>query len=173
VNPLCRYPTPRTEIRMARPDSEVSTPLPTPRSKNRANPLSGFGSLSEFHPYITAPNRNSDDGIAPERPFRGFFPFDVCEPRGATWIRRIPSRRLSCALRVSHPLDALLPSRPPGLVPSRYRPWGLTLRGFAPRLAPYALSSAAPLRVSPRPKRRGRPFRDTHAKRSSNQGSGY
>jgi len=39
---------------MVRLDSEVSTPLPIPRFENRANPLSGFGSLSEFHPYITA-----------------------------------------------------------------------------------------------------------------------
>lgn len=34
----------------------------------------------------------------------------------------------------------MLPSRPPGLIPSRFHPWGLTLRGFTPRLAPYALS---------------------------------
>jgi hypothetical protein len=153
-------------------DSEVSTPLPIPRFENRGHPLSGFGSLSEFHPYITAKQAVIPRGIALFRPFRGSFPFDVSQPRGATYPQRVPSRWLRCALRVSHPLDALLPSRPPGLVPSRFRPWGSTLRGLVPRLTPYALSSAAPLRVSPRPKRRGRPFRDTHAKRSPASGLG-
>jgi hypothetical protein len=79
-------------------------------------------------------------GIASERPFRGFFPFDVFELRGATYPRQIPTYRLRCALGISHPLDALLPSQPPGLVPSRFRPWGFALRGLSPRLTPYALS---------------------------------
>jgi hypothetical protein len=35
-----------------------------------------------------------------------------------------PAHRFRCALRVSHPLDALLPPRPAGLVPSRFRSWG-------------------------------------------------
>jgi len=46
-----RNPSPRL-------DSGVSTPLPIPRFENRGNPLSGFDSLSEFHPYITASNRD-------------------------------------------------------------------------------------------------------------------
>lgn len=37
---------------------------------------------------------------------------------------RIPARRLRCVPRVSHPLDALLPPRPAGLVSSRFRSWG-------------------------------------------------
>jgi hypothetical protein len=40
--------------------------------------------------------------------------------------------RLSCALRVSHPLDALLPPRPARLIPSWIRSWGPTLQGFTP-----------------------------------------
>jgi hypothetical protein len=36
----------------------------------------------------------------------------------------IPTHRLRCALRVSHPLGALLPPRPAGLVSSRFRSWG-------------------------------------------------
>jgi hypothetical protein len=35
-----------------------------------------------------------------------------------------PAHRLRCVLRVSHPLDALLPPRPAGLVSSRFRSWG-------------------------------------------------
>jgi hypothetical protein len=47
-----------------------------------------------------------------------------CQPRGATSLRRDPTHRSRCALRVSHPLDALLPPRPAGLVSSRSRSWG-------------------------------------------------
>jgi hypothetical protein len=75
------------------------------------------------------------------------------QPRGATYLRWVPSRRLCCALRVSHPLGALLPSWPPGLVPSRSRSWGLTLRGLSPHVVPYVLSNAVALGVSPRPSR--------------------
>jgi len=35
-----------------------------------------------------------------------------------------PAHRLRCVRRVSHPLDALLPPRPAGLVSSRFRSWG-------------------------------------------------
>ena len=137
-----------------------------------ASPLSGFGSLSEFHQYATTNNTVIPKGIALFRPFRGFFPFSVFQSRGATYLRRFPFRRLRCALRVSHPLDALLPSRPSGLVPSRYRSWGFTLRGLDPHLVPYALSDAAPLGVSPQTKSRGRPSRDSHTRFSPLLGLG-
>jgi hypothetical protein len=127
-----------------------------------AYPLSGFGSLSEFHQYATTNQTVTPERIALVRPYRGFFPFSVCQSRRATYPRRFPPHRLRCALRVSHPLDALLPSRPSGLVPSRYRSWGFPLRGFDPHPLPYALSSAAPLRISPSIRRRGRPSRDSH-----------
>jgi hypothetical protein len=130
--------------------------------------LAPFQSFTSTSPRIFVTPR----GITPTRPFRGFFPFSVSQSRGATYPRRFPSRRLRYALRVSHPLDALLPSRPSGLIPSRYRSWGLTLRGLIPRLVPYALSSAAPLRGFASTKRRGRPSRDTHTKRSRSSGLG-
>lgn len=133
--------------------------------------------LAPFQSFTrTSPRTNRDTiaGIAPARPFRGLFPFDVCQPRGATETRQDPSRRLRCALRVSHPLDALLPSRPSGFVPSRYRPWGLTLRGLNPQPTPYVLSNAAPLwGFSPLPQDRSRPFRDPHAGKSPSTGLGF
>jgi hypothetical protein len=52
------------------------------------------------------------------------------QPRGATYPRRFPTRRLCCALRVSHPLDALLPARPAELISSRSHPWGSLLEAF-------------------------------------------
>ena len=57
----------------------------------------------------------------------------------------IPAHRLRCVPRVSHPLDALLPPRPAGLVSSRFRSWGSPSR-LVPHTVPYALSSAGPLR---------------------------
>jgi hypothetical protein len=167
-------------------------PLSTPRHRSARGTESTLGSplrrpstavkpwrflsqaLAPFQSFTSVPPRIfvTPRGITPTRPFRGFFPFSVCQSRGATYPRRFPPRRLRCALRVSHPLDALLPSRPPGLIPSRYRSWGLTLRGLNPRLMPYALSSAAPLRGFASTKRRGRPSRDTHTKQSPPSGLG-
>jgi hypothetical protein len=57
----------------------------------------------------------------------------------------IPTHRLRCALRVSHPLDALLPPRSAGLVSSRFRSWGSPFGVFLPPTEPCALSSAATL----------------------------
>jgi hypothetical protein len=129
----------RTEARGS--DSTLRSPRRCPFHGSRtveilSQALTPFQSFTRAspHPAVTP------DGIVTACPFRGLFPFGVSEPRGATQPRRFPSRRLRCALRVSHPLDALLPSRPPGLVPSRFRPWGFSLRGLAPRLVPYALS---------------------------------
>jgi len=56
-----------------------------------------------------------------------------------------PAHRLRCVLRVSHPLDALLPPRPAGLVSFRFRSWGSPSR-LVPTQCRYALSSAGPLR---------------------------
>ena len=53
--------------------------------------------------------------------------------------------RLRCALRVSHPLDALLPSWPTGLISSRSRSWGPPCEALLPLLVPCALSSTASL----------------------------
>jgi hypothetical protein len=177
---------------MSRPLGWRDPPMPLPDPINRSSngPGSTLGSpqhrpsrglttadilsqaLAPFQSFTrTSPRDNRDpEGSRLPRPFRGFFPSSVCQPRGATYLRRFPPRRLRCALRVSHPLDALLPSWPSGLVPSRYRSWGFTLRGLAPRTVPYALSDAAPLGVSSRPKRRDRPARDSHTTRSPTTG---
>ena len=45
-------------------------------------------------------------------------------PAALLLVLRPKSEHSGCALRVSHPLDALLPPRPAGLVPSRSRVWG-------------------------------------------------
>jgi hypothetical protein len=128
-------------------------------------------SLSEYHQYVTTKQTVIPESITLLRPYRGFFPFSVFQSRRATYPRRFPFRRLCCAPRVSHPLDALLPSRPSGPIPSRYRSWGLTLRGLHPHPVPYALSSAAPLGVpSSTQQRRGRPSRDSHTKQSPSPG---
>jgi hypothetical protein len=42
--------------------------------------------------------------------------------------REHPTHRLSCALGVSHPFDALLPSRPAEPVSSRFHSWGFPSR---------------------------------------------
>jgi hypothetical protein len=77
TNPLCRLPAirPKTEW----PGSEVSAPSPLPQRMNVAgDPLSGFGSPSEFHQCVTV--RAHISGPAENHaayPFRGFFPFSV------------------------------------------------------------------------------------------------
>lgn len=55
----------------------------------------------------------------------------------------IPSHRLRCVRRVSHPLDALLPPRPAGLVSSRFRSWGSPSR-LSPRSAVRPLERRIP-----------------------------
>jgi len=79
---------------------------------------------------------------------------------------------LCCALRVSHPLAALLPSRPSELVSSRYRSWGFTLRGFDPHPLPYALSDAAPPRVAPSTKKKRSPPKGLTQRAKPDVGSG-
>lgn len=44
----------------------------------------------------------------------------------------LPPHRLSCALGVSHPFDALLPSRPAELISSRSRSWGFPFEALIP-----------------------------------------
>jgi len=67
----------------------------------------------------------------------------------------IPTRRLRCVPRVSHPLDALLPPRPARLVSSRFRSWGSPSRRSprrvgTPSRTPRPLGFLArPLRASP------------------------
>lgn len=49
--------------------------------------------------------------------------------------RELPPHGLSCAPGVSHPFDALLPSRPAGPISSRFRSWGFPSRPCSPRNA--------------------------------------
>jgi hypothetical protein len=60
--------------------SEVFTPSPPPQRINVAgDPLSGFGSLTEFHQCATVRDRFPDSRrrFHTAHPFRGFFPFNV------------------------------------------------------------------------------------------------
>lgn len=47
-------------------------------------------------------------------------------------LRELPPHGLSFVLGVSHPFDALLPSRPSGLVSSRFRSWDFPFEAFLP-----------------------------------------
>ena len=102
-------------------------------------PLSGFGSLAGFHRWIVAsagPSpRDCSQSVTPtSRLPRLRSPIASSQSGGAPSHRgsqprcysclRPKSEHSGCALRVSHPLDALLPPRPAGLVPSRSRVWG-------------------------------------------------
>lgn len=59
------------------------------------------------------------------RTYRGFWPFDVSPPAGAPFFwRGSYTRHSGCVLRISHPLDALLPRRPTKLISSWIRLWG-------------------------------------------------
>jgi hypothetical protein len=62
--------------------------------------------------------------------------------------------RLRCALRVSHPLDALLPPWPAGHISSQSRSWGLPFGALLPPAVPYVLSDAATLMELARASRR-------------------
>jgi hypothetical protein len=67
----------------------------------------------------------SAETCPPFAPSKVLSPTAFSQPRGATLTRRISqTHRLRYALRVSHPLDVLLPPRPAGLISSRYRSWG-------------------------------------------------
>jgi hypothetical protein len=163
----------RAEAQTVRVDSEVSIPLPISRFENRAHPLSGLGSLSEFHPYITVPNRDSLRNRACT-PLPRFFPLRrisatrshltptvpsppvQLRPQGFSPSRRLAPLMASRAYSIPEPSMGFYPSRP-------YSSLG-TVRSFE-RRAPQGLSSTN--------ERRGRPFRDTHTKQSFDIGSGY
>lgn len=95
------------------------------------NPLTGFSPPSEFHQRIPQSNF-----LHSRSKTRNATSFTLLLPRFGPLQRfasrreppkpgKIPTHRLSCVLRVSRPLDALLPPRPAGFVPPRFRSWGL------------------------------------------------
>jgi len=107
---------------------------PSPDLTNWRNSSSGLDSPSESHLRATACVRiarpvawSTNTSHAP----RGLIPFDVF-PAARSHIPPTDSQSIGscCALRVSHPLDALLPARPIGLVSSRIRPWGSPFEAF-------------------------------------------
>jgi hypothetical protein len=89
----------------------------------------GRSSLRLWLPYRVSPVHHRDHRTCRNRsqrpPLPRFLPLqrfpshaEPLSPGGSH-----PSR-FCCALRVSHPLDALLPAQPPGPVSSRSRSWG-------------------------------------------------
>jgi len=133
---------------------------------------SGFNSSSEFHPCTAAgigfpAGEPADKRVV--RSFRGFSPLQRFPSRAEPPIPGgFPTHRLCCALRVSHPLDALLPARPPRLVSSRSRSWGSLLEALF--LARRRTPSPAPgpsWGSLPAPKSRSAPPGVQHIARSS------
>jgi hypothetical protein len=135
-------------------------------------PLPGFGSLSEFHPCITAMQSERPEGLTATRPFRGSFPFSDVNHE---------ERHTSDG---SHPPVTL---RPQGFSPSRrlaplmaFRACFIPvpLMGFDPsRLysshgAVHSLERRAPRGFFSTQKRKDRPARDSHTTRSSSMGPG-
>jgi len=83
--------------------------------------LAPFQSVTRASPQAIA----LDSHPVADPPLPRFFPLQrlssLAEPPTSGGSQTV---RLCCALRVSHPLDALLPARPVGLVSSRSRSWG-------------------------------------------------
>jgi len=78
------------------------------------------------------------------------------QPRGATYPGEFHLIRLSCALRISHPFDALLPSQPAGLISSRSRSWGHPFEAYiSSRCRTPSRTSRPPCEF---PRRKRRPF---------------
>jgi hypothetical protein len=133
---------------LVRSGSEVSAPSPLPqRSNAEGDPLSGFGSPTEFHQCATAfdpiPRLSPQTRIV--RPFQGFVPFSVFTAARSHiapvsfhftgYVASLGFRNLStpCSSRnlpgLFHPGPTL----------------GVSLRGFSPPKVPYALSNAITL----------------------------
>lgn len=113
--------------------------------KGGAHPLAGFDTLSKHHhSFATTVDESPKAPETNHRSFRGFFPYDVFpDSRSHLPPTKTPLRWLRCALRVSHPLNALLPSRPPKLISSWSRPWGLPFRGMTKTRSRMPSSSTA------------------------------
>jgi hypothetical protein len=147
--------------------SEDRTPAPASRlPRRRPDPLQGGGLVlsQAWRPFRVSPMHDrealcqpgaaSEDAHSNQREysatFRGSWPLQRFSSHGERPYcirpRAVPPACGSgCVLRVSHPLDALLPPRPVGLVSSRSRSWGSTLRGLALRGAVRTSRSAATL----------------------------
>jgi hypothetical protein len=71
-----------------------------------------------------------------------FLPLQRSFPWRATLTRGFPTPTLRYALRVSRPLDVLLPPRPAGFIPFQLRSWGSPFEVFLPPKQPYILPDA-------------------------------
>jgi hypothetical protein len=96
---------------------------PSRRSKASELPLSGLALLHSFTNFT--PHDRAAPGAATTMLRPRFLPLQRLasreEPHNSGGH---PAHRLGCVHRVSHPLDALLPPRPAGLISSRFRSWG-------------------------------------------------
>jgi hypothetical protein len=128
-------------------------------------PLQGFTAGSLRAPVLAV-------GLLPKHgrtlaPSEVTVPYRVFPVWGSAIAMRFPKPRCltcseehgGCARRVSHPLDALLPPRPAGLIPSRSRVWGspfeALLRGerradLSTRQDPHEVSDPLPSAFDPR-----------------------
>jgi hypothetical protein len=84
--------------------------------------------------------------------FRGFSPFSVFPVAGSHYSEESQLIRFGCVLRVSHPLDALLPPRPTGLIPSQSRSWGLPFEVLIPCYSRRFFQTPPPSWSSPGPR---------------------
>jgi hypothetical protein len=128
-------------------DSTLRPPhrRPCPAPENGDDPLSGFGSSTEFHPHTTA-NVESTEADRHACPFRGLVPYSV-----------FPAEQSHLPPAIPNPPVTML--RPQGFSPSRrFAPrstcracfipvplLGFSLRGLHPTTAPYVLSNAGTL----------------------------
>jgi len=139
-----------TDHKELRKDSTLRHPRRRPLRSFPATeyPLSGFGSLTEFHQCITANRRCCLQHTMLLAPSEVCSPSAFCRPQRATYLRQIPSLPVTLRPQGFSPSRRLAP-----LVACRayFIPvplLGLTLRGFDPHVTPYVLSNAESLRVS-------------------------
>jgi len=107
-----------------RSDFEASTPRPIPTLESVGSSPLRFGlsyTVSPTSHRTVGQHRDAHPSMLRPRflPLQRFASREEPLSPGG-----IPTHRLRCVPRVSHPLDALLPPRPAGLVSSRFHSWG-------------------------------------------------
>jgi hypothetical protein len=126
-----------------RSDFEASTPRPIPTLESvGTSPLRLGPSFTVSPTSHRTVERHR--GAHPSMLRPRFLPLQRLASREEPLIPGgIPTHRLRCVPRVSHPLDALLPPRPAGLVSSRFRSWGSPSR-LSPRRVVRSLERRTP-----------------------------
>lgn len=130
------------------------------------NPLPGFRLPTEYHqPIPQGATRKELPDLLPPCSFRGFFPFSVFSPRGATYPNGIPTRWLRCVRRVA----TLSTPCSPRSLPSLFHP-GSALGVYPSRLrssfgAAHPLECRIPLGVGSRTRVCNPSCRASHTKR--------